>query len=314
MKRKRKMAENTIVLQSLGLDTSEPVTNVSKRKPTPVVRKAPQNQEQKRSSISITSGASQKRLGRSWSAAAGAVAAGAAAYQEPQHMGSSSAPAAADHQESSRKKRRARLIPKEHGFEVGQDVWARDPQYGDFWWPATVTVICPLQVKWEKPENCDPVYSPSDFTYVRPRMFCACGSCTADMLPDDRALDDHQDKVAACIGHASHTIRVEKFQTDANRWLPPRPPFHSNHLQLPSPPLFHFFSSFPSQAPHSLPVRRRSTLSPPPPSLGVPPSIILPPSGSLPPSVTLSPSAFPSLPSLPPSVSLRVPPSASSPP
>ena len=116
-----------------------------------------------------------------------------------------------------------------HSFSQAQNVWARDPlRYGDCWWPATVSATRPLAVAWDKPDGAEPVYSPPDPQLVRERLLCGCGSCTADKLPDEKAFEQHNKRVAACISHRSLRDRMKELREDANRYfvtLPaPRPP------------------------------------------------------------------------------------------
>ena len=97
------------------------------------------------------------------------------------------APGAAAHQEQQRSGR-SRIV-----LELS-DVHNMT-EHGVHWWPAAVSAISPLAVVWDDPQGCEPVYCPSSCQFIRVRLFCGCGSCTADVL-SDRALDEHQKKVA----------------------------------------------------------------------------------------------------------------------
>ena len=228
LERNLRVAENHEMLQSLGIEP-----------------RAVQHGQRKRVRNSITSEFHQD--GPRTRSRSDPGAPGAAAHQEQQHNSSSSsasgpAAAAADRSAQTRVKRRAHIVGA-HSFLIGQTVWARDPLHGECWWPATVSVACPLKVTWESPQGFEPLYEPSDFENVRSRPLCGCGSCTADMLPDDRALQDHESRVNACINQVALRTRMKEIQNDANRWSPTPPhrtPFLILHLHpthtLPSSP------------------------------------------------------------------------------
>ena len=141
-------------------------------------------------------------------------------------------------------------------------------EHGVHWWPAAVSAISPLAVVWDDPQGCEPVYCPSSCQFIRVRLFCGCGSCTADVL-SDRAFDEHQKKVEACLSRKSLATRVEEIQQTRAGGRPHRPhpvPLSTTSISTPShlspPPLP------PPSPPSSVSFSEESELLPPPPPPG----------------------------------------------
>jgi len=210
LNRKRKIIENEKVLNAL-IKTIEPAAK----------RLLPDEQKHHASGVKASRSSiapeEHREYPRTRSATA-AAAPGAAAHQEQQRSSSRSASGAASAAAERQTRVDSLARSTRHSFLVGQKVWARDPQHGEAWWPATVTAVCPFfRVTWENPQNCDPIFSPADTHNVRERLLCKCGSCTAEMLADDRALQEHEVRVNACISHKTLQGGIEEIRKNTYR-------------------------------------------------------------------------------------------------
>ena len=216
LNRKRKIIENQKFLNALLIKPIEPA---AKRLRPDEQKHLASGVKASRSSIAPEE---HREYPRTRSATA-AAAPGAAAHQEQQRSSSRSASGAASAAAERQTRVDSLARSTRHSFLVGQKVWARDPQHGEAWWPATVTAVCPsFRVTWENPQNCDPIFSPADTHNVRERLLCKCGSCTAEMLEDVRALQEHEVRVKACISHTGLKSRVEEIRKNSDRWSPTR--------------------------------------------------------------------------------------------
>jgi hypothetical protein len=216
MKRRRTIHENEKILEALNI-TSAITSAAERRLPGQAVKRRLMPEEPTHPKSRSIAPEQHREHPRTRSATA-AAASGAAAHQEQQRSSSSSASGAASAaaERQTRVEKHARAT--RHSFFVGQNVWARDSQHGNAWWPASVTAVRPvLRVTWENPQHCDPIFSPADTHDVRMRLLCKCGSCTAEMLADDRALQEHEVRVNACISHKTLQGGIEEIRKNTYR-------------------------------------------------------------------------------------------------
>ena len=105
-------------------------------------------------------------------------------------------------------------------FSVGQLVWAQHQNYGEIWWPATVThqrgkksVI----VTWDQPDETEPS-SDIHVSKLRGRLLCKCGNCSAESLVNEDALLEHNRRVSNCINFETKMDQFQEVQMAESRY------------------------------------------------------------------------------------------------
>jgi hypothetical protein len=105
-------------------------------------------------------------------------------------------------------------------FRAGQLVWAQHIDYGEVWWPATVTRRPrenSFTVTWDNPEGTE-TCSEVPGSKLHERRVCPCGNCTAESLVNTDALLQHIMKVSNCIEFENSTSRFKEEQVEGSRY------------------------------------------------------------------------------------------------